>query len=73
MNFTRRDFGKLALGRCSRPSSLLAAKPDSKWGGVQVGINAPYSFTRMSGTADKIHRIHDSGEPECDRASLATG
>jgi hypothetical protein len=32
----------------------LAAKPDSKWGGVQVGINAPYSFTRMSGTADKI-------------------
>src|SRR6185437_1658024 len=27
---------------------------NSKWGGVQVGINAPYSFTRMSGTADKI-------------------
>ena len=23
-------------------------------GGVQVGINSPYSFTRMSGTADKI-------------------
>ena len=23
-------------------------------GGVQVGINAPYSFNRMSGTADKI-------------------
>jgi len=33
---------------------LGAAKPDSKWGGVQVGINAPYSFTHMSGTADKI-------------------
>jgi sugar phosphate isomerase/epimerase len=53
MNFTRRDFGKIALATLPA-SSLLAAKPDSKWGGVQVGINAPYSFTRMSGTADKI-------------------
>ena len=53
MNFTRRDFGKLALA-AAPASSLLAARPDSKWGGVQVGINAPYSFTRMSGTADKI-------------------
>jgi hypothetical protein len=53
MNFTRRDFGKVALAALPA-SSLLAAKPNSKWGGVQVGINAPYSFTRMSGTADKI-------------------
>src|SRR5580693_5383474 len=53
MNFTRRDFGKLAIAAVPA-TSLLAAKPDSKWGGVQVGINAPYSFTRMSGTADKI-------------------
>lgn len=53
MNFTRRDFGKVALAALPA-STLLAAKPDSKWGGVQVGINAPYSFTRMSGTADKI-------------------
>jgi hypothetical protein len=53
MNFTRRDFGKLALA-AAPATSLLAAKPNSKWGGVQVGINAPYSFTRMSGTADKI-------------------
>jgi len=53
MNFTRRDFAKLALA--AMPATPLgAAKPDSKWGGVQVGINAPYSFTRMSGTADKI-------------------
>lgn len=53
MNFTRRDFGKLALAALPA-TTLLADKPDSKWGGVQVGINAPYSFTRMSGTADKI-------------------
>lgn len=53
MNFTRRDFSKLALAAVPA-SQLLAAKPNSKWGGVQVGINAPYSFQRMSGTADKI-------------------
>jgi sugar phosphate isomerase/epimerase len=53
MNFTRRDFSKLALAAVPA-SQLLAAKPNSRWGGVQVGINAPYSFTRMSGTADKI-------------------
>ena len=53
MSFTRRDFGKIALAAVPA-TSLLAAKPDSKWGGVQVGINAPYSFQRMSGTADKI-------------------
>ncbi|HTX38787.1 MAG TPA: TIM barrel protein [Bryobacteraceae bacterium] len=32
----------------------LAAKPDSLFGGVQVGANVPYSFHNMSGTADKI-------------------
>ena len=53
MQYTRRDIGKLALAALPA-SSLLAAKPNSEWGGVQVGINAPYSFTRMSGTADKI-------------------
>src|ERR1700690_472873 len=53
MQYTRRDVGKLALAALPA-SSLLAAKPNSKWGGVQVGINAPYSFSRMSGTADKI-------------------
>lgn len=53
MNFTRRDFGKIALAALPA-SELLAATPNSKWGGVQIGINAPYSFTRMSGTADKI-------------------
>src|SRR5580658_8844194 len=53
MNFTRRDFAKLALA-AAPATPLLAATPDSRWGGVQVGINAPYSFTRMSGTADRI-------------------
>lgn len=50
---TRREFGKLALAAAPvapwllKPSALLAAdppKPNSVFGGVQVGIIAPYSF-----------------------------
>lgn len=53
MNFTRRDIGKLALAALPA-ASLWAAKPNSVWGGVQVGINAPYSFHNIPGTADDI-------------------
>ena len=52
MGLTRRDLGKLVLGAAA--SAPLAAKPNSKFGGVQVGINAPYSFHDMPGGADDI-------------------
>ena len=52
MNLTRRDLGKLALA--ALPVATLSAKPDSKFGGVQVGLNVPYSFSGMAGTADDI-------------------
>jgi hypothetical protein len=52
MNLTRRDVGKLALA--ALPISNLLAKPNSKFGGVQVGINAPYSFHGIPGSADDI-------------------
>jgi hypothetical protein len=42
MSLSRRDFGKVALA--ALPASRLLAKPDSKLGGVQIGINAPYTF-----------------------------
>lgn len=51
MSFTRRDLGRLALA--ALPAALLA-KPDSKWGGVQVGINVPYSYHGLPETADDI-------------------
>lgn len=51
MLYTRRDLGKIALA--SLPVTLLA-KPDSKFGGVQIGINAPYSFRGMPGGADDV-------------------
>jgi sugar phosphate isomerase/epimerase len=52
MNYTRRDLGRLAAA-AALPARLLA-KPDSKFGGVQIGINAPYSFHGMPGGADDV-------------------
>lgn len=43
MTDTRRDLAKLTLAALPA-SRLLAAKPNSKFGGVQIGINAPCSF-----------------------------
>ncbi len=42
--YTRRDIGKLAL--TAVPLAALAAKPESKYGGVQVGTIS-YSFREM--------------------------
>jgi sugar phosphate isomerase/epimerase len=53
MLYTRRELGKLALvglpsaGLLLRSESAIGAppaKPDSKWAGVQVGMNVPYNF-----------------------------
>ena len=64
MEFSRREFGKLALGsvpaaalvlRSDRIASAFLAKPDSKWAGVQVGMNVPYNFkTGNYTTGDEI-------------------
>jgi hypothetical protein len=55
MFLTRRTFGKVAL---AVPAASIVgkgtSKPDSKVGGVQIGLNVPYSFHGMSGTADDI-------------------
>lgn len=50
MEYSRREFGKLALAGLPattlllKPSAAFAAKPNSKWAGVQVGMNVPYNF-----------------------------
>ncbi len=56
MFFTRRQFNKLALTAlpASGLVSLSQAKPNSKFGGVQIGIIAPYSFRGMPATADDL-------------------
>jgi sugar phosphate isomerase/epimerase len=51
MIITRRDLGKLALA--ALPAARLLAKPNSYWGGVQVGINVPYSYGNNNLSADE--------------------
>jgi sugar phosphate isomerase/epimerase len=52
MNISRRNLGKMALA--AMPAAGLLAKLNSKFDGVQIGINAPYSFHNMPGGADDI-------------------
>lgn len=58
MTPSRRDLIKMA--GAALPLSALqgglsaAVKPNSNFGGVQVGINAPYSFHNIPGSADDI-------------------
>ncbi len=58
---TRRDFTRLALGALPAVATLAGAvrldaatRPDSKVGGVQIGINAPYSFGNAAMSGDEI-------------------
>src|SRR5205809_1015102 len=54
MTYTRRDFGKVALA-AGAASRLMAAKPDSVFGGVQIGT-ITYSFRSLPSSADEVLR-----------------
>ena len=64
MLYTRRDMGKLALSALpvthllASPSRVVAddavAKPHSNFGGVNVGIIAPYAFRGTANNVDDI-------------------
>ncbi len=61
MTFSRRDLGKMLLtvpaaGLLSndRLAAMFAAKPDSKWAGVQIGMNVPYNFGGRTAPVDEI-------------------
>ncbi len=51
MLYTRRDIGKMALAAGS--AGLLAAKPNSNFGGVQIGV-ITYSFRTLPGSAEQV-------------------
>jgi sugar phosphate isomerase/epimerase len=59
MEYTRRELGKLVLavpaaGLLPRDAFAgLQAKPNSKWAGVQVGLNVPYNFGSRTMSADE--------------------
>ncbi len=52
MLYTRRDLGRFALAAAAS-TRLLAAKPNSKFGGVQIGA-ITYSFRALPGSAEQI-------------------
>ena len=61
MTLTRRDLGKLMLtvpaaGLLSNKAiaAMLAAKPDSKWAGVQIGMNVPYNYGARTMPVDEV-------------------
>ena len=60
MDYSRREFGQLALTSVSAvglPWARLAAqatKPNSKWAGVQVGMNVPYNFGTRTMPVDEV-------------------
>jgi hypothetical protein len=57
MDMTRRELGTLlGLGAVATGNLSGAAKPNSKFGGVQVGANVPYIFRGIPGKADDILR-----------------
>src|SRR6476659_8780164 len=51
MTYTRRDVGRVALAAATA-CSLRAAKPASKFGGVQIGV-ITYSFRALTGSAEE--------------------
>src|SRR5437667_7035835 len=53
MKYTRRSLGKLALA-ATPGVAAFAAKPDSKFGGVDIGVIAPYAFQGMANDIDSI-------------------
>jgi sugar phosphate isomerase/epimerase len=52
MLYTRRDIGSVALA-AGAASRLMAAKPDSVFGGVQIGT-ITYSFRALPSSADEV-------------------
>lgn len=63
--FTRRDFGKLALGSLPLASAAAAnGKPDSKVSGVWIGVQS-YSFRTMP-LDDAIKAMSAIGLSECE-------
>ena len=60
MKLTRRELGKIMLAAPAvgwLPKDLLAAqggKPDSKWAGVQVGLNVPYNYGSRTMPVDEV-------------------
>lgn len=63
MKHTRRDFTRLALAAIPAATALADQKPHSVYGGVQIGVIAPYSFKGLPERGERL--------PSSRRASLS--
>src|SRR5215831_14505489 len=61
MLYSRREAVKLALSSLGlfspigfKQNALSQGKPNSKWAGVQVGLNVPYNFGGRTMDADDV-------------------
>ncbi len=52
MTYTRRDVGKIALAGLPAAGLMAASRPNSRFGGVQIGI-ITYSFRELPGSAEE--------------------
>ncbi len=52
MLYTRRDVGRIAMAAAAAPG-LIAAKPNSVFGGVQIGV-ITYSFRALPSSAEEV-------------------
>src|SRR5215470_11986254 len=53
MLYTRRDIGKIAIAAGAASRLMAAAKPNSRFGGVQIGT-ITYSFRALPSSADQV-------------------
>src|SRR5712692_6935040 len=53
MLYTRRDFGKMALAASAASRLMAAAKPNSAFGGVQIGA-ITYSFRDLPSSGEEV-------------------
>ncbi|MCC7175072.1 MAG: sugar phosphate isomerase/epimerase [Bryobacterales bacterium] len=53
MTYTRRDVGKIALAALPAAGLRAAARPNSNFGGVQIGV-ITYSFRQLPSSAEQV-------------------
>ena len=81
MAITRREFGRVALagvpaagaalrGSVAAAAATQSATPMSRWSGVQVGLNVPYSLGTGNNIAaeDLLARLVELGVPRATKA-----
>jgi sugar phosphate isomerase/epimerase len=71
MEYTRRELGKLALA--ALPATQLQAKPNSRFGGVQIGAITPYCYRDLPDANDAVANLKRLVENGLSAAEISPG